>query len=127
MFDALRACGAVEVASSEEAPSDHDLGGSGYSVAFDPLDGSSIIGANWAVRACEGGLSDVMGSLRPELPLTRRGDLPALMLPAQSLQPAQPLPCSPATSAPGAGGQYLQHLAGARLCGARGAGAGEGS
>ena len=50
MFDALRACGGVELASSEEQPADHDLGGRGYSVAFDPLDGSSIIGANWAVR-----------------------------------------------------------------------------
>lgn len=29
VFDALRACGAVELASSEEAPSDHELGGSG--------------------------------------------------------------------------------------------------
>ena len=50
MFDTLRACGAVELASSEEQPADHELGGQGYSVAFDPLDGSSIIGANWAVR-----------------------------------------------------------------------------
>lgn len=33
VFDALRACGAVELASSEEAPSDHDLGGSGCGVA----------------------------------------------------------------------------------------------
>lgn len=29
VFDALRACGAVELASSEEAPTDHELGGSG--------------------------------------------------------------------------------------------------
>ncbi|PRW59000.1 Sedoheptulose-1,7- chloroplastic [Chlorella sorokiniana] len=54
VFDALRACGAVELASSEEAPTDHELGGSGYSVAFDPLDGSSIIGANWAVGSIFG-------------------------------------------------------------------------
>lgn len=57
VFDALRACGAVAVASSEEQPHDVDLGGGSggggqqaYSVAWDPLDGSSIIGANWAVR-----------------------------------------------------------------------------
>lgn len=49
IFAALRGCGAVELASSEEKPTDHEMGGSGYSVAFDPLDGSSIIGANWAV------------------------------------------------------------------------------
>lgn len=49
VFEELRACGAVELASSEEQPVDTELGGSGYSVAFDPLDGSSIIGANWAV------------------------------------------------------------------------------
>ena len=57
MFDALRACGAVELASSEEQPADHDLGGRGYSVAFDPLDGSSIIGANWAVRGVAAALA----------------------------------------------------------------------
>lgn len=49
IMDALRRCGAVAIASSEEQPRDLPLGGSGYSVAFDPLDGSSIIGANWAV------------------------------------------------------------------------------
>lgn len=31
-----------------------DLGGSGYSVAFDPLDGSSIVGANFAVGSIFG-------------------------------------------------------------------------
>jgi sedoheptulose-bisphosphatase len=46
---ALQSCGAVEVASSEEQPTDILLGGHGFSVAFDPLDGSSIIAANWAV------------------------------------------------------------------------------
>lgn len=46
---ALRGCDAVATASSEEQPEDLTLGGSGYSVAFDPLDGSSIIAANWAV------------------------------------------------------------------------------
>ncbi|KAL4426692.1 hypothetical protein ABPG77_004748 [Micractinium sp. CCAP 211/92] len=54
VFEELRACGAVELASSEEQPVDTELGGSGYSVAFDPLDGSSIIGANWAVGSIFG-------------------------------------------------------------------------
>ncbi|KAI3438745.1 hypothetical protein D9Q98_001164 [Chlorella vulgaris] len=54
IFAALRGCGAVELASSEEKPTDHEMGGSGYSVAFDPLDGSSIIGANWAVGSIFG-------------------------------------------------------------------------
>jgi sedoheptulose-bisphosphatase len=48
VFDALRSCGAVACASSEETTDVQNLGGSNYSVAFDPLDGSSIIGANWA-------------------------------------------------------------------------------
>lgn len=51
---ALAACGAVATGSSEEQPSDHALGGQGYSVAWDPLDGSSIIGANWAVGSVFG-------------------------------------------------------------------------
>ncbi|KAL4425564.1 hypothetical protein ABPG75_009580 [Micractinium tetrahymenae] len=54
VFEELRACGAVELASSEEQPVDTDLGGTGFSVAFDPLDGSSIIGANWAVGSIFG-------------------------------------------------------------------------
>lgn len=49
IYAALRVSGAVETASSEERPEDHLMGGSGYAVAFDPLDGSSIVGANWAV------------------------------------------------------------------------------
>jgi fructose-1,6-bisphosphatase len=90
VFDALRSCGAVACASSEETTDVQTLGGSDYSVrlcwkspclsntrggcpvaqlnrgnmrtkyetvpsasscqvAFDPLDGSSIVGANWAV------------------------------------------------------------------------------
>ncbi|KAG6016628.1 hypothetical protein E4U41_004407 [Claviceps citrina] len=66
--DALAACPAVATASSEEDPVerplvrhvDDDVGGNGsgssppgpaplYTVAFDPLDGSSIIGPNWTV------------------------------------------------------------------------------
>jgi len=49
VMDALRGCSAVALASSEEQPEDLHLNGIGYSVAFDPLDGSSIVGANWAV------------------------------------------------------------------------------
>mmetsp|Transcript_13199 Transcript_13199/g.40579 ORF Transcript_13199/g.40579 Transcript_13199/m.40579 type:complete len:327 (-) Transcript_13199:74-1054(-) len=49
MFDQLKNCGAIGVASSEEEPTEVSMGGSKYSVAFDPLDGSSIIGTNFAV------------------------------------------------------------------------------
>lgn len=49
IFRHLRASGLVFVASSEENPVSVDCGGSGYSVAFDPLDGSSIIDVNFAV------------------------------------------------------------------------------
>ena len=55
-FAALRACGRVAVAASEETTDETDCGGSpaGYSVAFDPLDGSSVAGAGWAVGAIFG-------------------------------------------------------------------------
>mmetsp|Transcript_14427 Transcript_14427/g.22955 ORF Transcript_14427/g.22955 Transcript_14427/m.22955 type:complete len:415 (+) Transcript_14427:1-1245(+) len=49
IFENLRASGAVATASSEEEPTEVPLGGEGYSVAFDPLDGSSIIDTNFAV------------------------------------------------------------------------------
>jgi sedoheptulose-bisphosphatase len=45
----LRESGVVHVASSEENPVEIDCGGRGFSVAFDPLDGSSIVDANFAV------------------------------------------------------------------------------
>lgn len=54
LFSNLRACGAVATASSEERAEELDLGGQGFSVAFDPLDGSSIVGANFAVGAIFG-------------------------------------------------------------------------
>ena len=38
-----------EYACSEEVPEPVAMGGSGYSVAFDPLDGSSIVDTNFAV------------------------------------------------------------------------------
>lgn len=49
LFQKLRECGAVEIASSEENTAMVPMGGSGYSVAFDPVDGSSIYPANWSV------------------------------------------------------------------------------
>eukprot|EP00983_Pelagomonas_calceolata_P060605 1146458-Pelagomonas_calceolata.AAC.3 len=39
----------VKLACSEEVPEPVDVGGSGFSVAFDPLDGSSVIDCNFAV------------------------------------------------------------------------------
>jgi len=49
IFQNLKACGSVATASSEETPTEDPMGGSGYSTAFDPLDGSSIIDTNFAV------------------------------------------------------------------------------
>lgn len=55
--DALAKCPSVATASSEEDPTEKPAGvnvspsksGEQYTVAFDPLDGSSIIGPNWSV------------------------------------------------------------------------------
>ena len=57
--DALAACPSVATASSEEDPVEstvHQVDGSGetYTVAFDPLDGSSIIAPNWTVGTIVG-------------------------------------------------------------------------
>lgn len=41
--------GKVKYACSEEVPEPVDLQGSGFSVAFDPLDGSSIVDTNFTV------------------------------------------------------------------------------
>jgi len=49
IFKKLRDCGCVETASSEEVPTEEAMGGEGFSVAFDPLDGSSVIGTNFSV------------------------------------------------------------------------------
>merc|ERR1711998_42009 len=49
IFENLKASGAVATASSEEEPTEVPMGGEGYSVAFDPLDGSSVIDTNFAV------------------------------------------------------------------------------
>jgi hypothetical protein len=53
-FRELRACGAVASAASEEASTPAPLGGVGYSVAFDPLDGSSVLDAGFAVGSIVG-------------------------------------------------------------------------
>ena len=41
--------GKVKYACSEEVPEPVDLQGEGFSVAFDPLDGSSIVDTNFTV------------------------------------------------------------------------------
>lgn len=61
MFDCLKNSGVVHVAASEENPVEIDCacqrnggGESGFSVGFDPLDGSSIFDANFAVGTIAG-------------------------------------------------------------------------
>ena len=50
IFQHLKRTKCVQMASSEESASEVDLGGDEpYSVAFDPLDGSSVIGTNFSV------------------------------------------------------------------------------
>jgi len=49
IFSRLKDSGVVATASSEETPVEDPVGGMGYSTAFDPLDGSSIIDSNFAV------------------------------------------------------------------------------
>lgn len=53
-FKELKKCVAVCMASSEETNEEVFCSGRGYSVAFDPIDGSSIIDANWAVGSIFG-------------------------------------------------------------------------
>lgn len=52
IFESLKRSGVVATASSEETPTEDPMGGEGYSVAFDPLDGSSVIDTNFAVGVC---------------------------------------------------------------------------
>ena len=54
VFRCLRESQLVHVAASEENPVELDCGGTGYSVAFDPLDGSSIVDCNFAVGTIVG-------------------------------------------------------------------------
>lgn len=50
IFDNLESCGVVATASSEEVPVEKPMSKDGkFSVAFDPLDGSSIIDTNFSV------------------------------------------------------------------------------
>ena len=49
IFATLRSSSLVHVAASEENPVEIDCGGKGFSVGFDPLDGSSIVDCNFAV------------------------------------------------------------------------------
>lgn len=49
IFSNLRQTGVVAVASSKETPTEDPMGGKGYAVAFDPLDGASVIDTNFAV------------------------------------------------------------------------------
>lgn len=53
VFDALHACGAVELASSEEAPSDHELGGSGCAAQMVHWCARMLLHL-WARNACCG-------------------------------------------------------------------------
>ena len=54
IFSHLRQSGAVETASSEETSEMVEMGGKGFAVAFDPVDGSSIIASNWSVGSIFG-------------------------------------------------------------------------
>ena len=54
VFRCLRESLLVHVAASEENPVELACGGTGYSVAFDPLDGSSIVDCNFAVGTIVG-------------------------------------------------------------------------
>lgn len=49
IFACLKSSSLVHVAASEENPVEISCGGTGFSVAFDPLDGSSIVDCNFAV------------------------------------------------------------------------------
>jgi len=49
LFEALQFSGVCSQACSEEVPEPLDMGGEGFSVAFDPLDGSSIVDTNFSV------------------------------------------------------------------------------
>jgi len=49
LFESLRYSHCCKYACSEEVPEPVDLEGSGFSVAFDPLDGSSIVDTNFTV------------------------------------------------------------------------------
>lgn len=67
LFEALRFSHVCKYACSEEVPEPVDVGGEGFCVAFDPLDGSSIVDTNFAVGTIFGvwpgdKLKDIKGS-----------------------------------------------------------------
>eukprot|EP01026_Neomeris_dumetosa_P044049 TRINITY_DN36_c1_g1_i2.p1 TRINITY_DN36_c1_g1~~TRINITY_DN36_c1_g1_i2.p1 ORF type:complete len:435 (-),score=61.10 TRINITY_DN36_c1_g1_i2:136-1296(-) len=49
LFESLKFSGVCKYACSEEVPEPVDMQGEGFSVAFDPLDGSSIVDTNFTV------------------------------------------------------------------------------
>lgn len=49
LFETLKYSGTCALACSEEVPEPLEMGGEGFSVAFDPLDGSSIVDTNFSV------------------------------------------------------------------------------
>ncbi|PNH12434.1 Sedoheptulose-1,7-bisphosphatase, chloroplastic [Tetrabaena socialis] len=49
LFEALQYSHVCKLACSEEVPEPLDMGGEGFCVAFDPLDGSSIVDTNFSV------------------------------------------------------------------------------
>eukprot|EP00999_Lentomonas_sp_LEN2_P003117 NODE_967_length_1084_cov_85.631139_g923_i0.p1 GENE.NODE_967_length_1084_cov_85.631139_g923_i0~~NODE_967_length_1084_cov_85.631139_g923_i0.p1 ORF type:complete len:336 (-),score=60.25 NODE_967_length_1084_cov_85.631139_g923_i0:75-1022(-) len=54
VFQELKKSGLVDVASSEEQTAELELNGGPFSVAFDPLDGSSVVDANFSVGSIFG-------------------------------------------------------------------------
>jgi hypothetical protein len=48
LFEGLKYCGVCAIACPEDNPVPLAMGGEGYSVCFDPLDCSSIVGSNFA-------------------------------------------------------------------------------
>jgi fructose-1,6-bisphosphatase len=72
--------GVCKYACSEEVPEPVDVGGEGYCVAFDPLDGSSIVDTNFAVGTIFGvwpgdKLKDITGAQQVKPPLMQASQL----------------------------------------------------
>jgi fructose-1,6-bisphosphatase len=73
-----------EFACSEEVPEPVDMGGEGFSVAFDPLDGSSIVDTNFTVSAAATFLPPILGFVFT----TPRESRPAIVIAASRNQQA---------------------------------------
>lgn len=54
VFDAIRKSNVFSIAASEETPVETEVGSGAFSLGFDPLDGSSIIDANFSVGSIFG-------------------------------------------------------------------------